>query len=123
VTFEIEQVERHVDQPVRVVRCKMCWRRLLLKSALRIVKLLDGETVLRHACALGMEGNLSKRRDAPYRSGRQETWIKLKSTPSRSSLLSKSWAHAPIQRAGAAASFKAIVAVPFLNKPPFRSHR
>ena len=29
-----------------------------------------------------MEGIVSKRRDAPYRSGRQETWIKLKCTKS-----------------------------------------
>jgi bifunctional non-homologous end joining protein LigD len=38
----------------------------------------DGESVFRHACELGVEGIVSKRRDAPYRSGRQETWIKLK---------------------------------------------
>jgi len=46
------------------------------------VELEDGETVFRHACELGMEGIVSKRRDAPYRSGRQETWIKLKCTKS-----------------------------------------
>jgi bifunctional non-homologous end joining protein LigD len=42
----------------------------------------DGESVFRHACELGVEGIVSKRRDAPYRSGRQETWIKLKCTKS-----------------------------------------
>jgi bifunctional non-homologous end joining protein LigD len=42
----------------------------------------DGETVYRHACRLGFEGIVSKRRDSPYRSGRQETWIKLKCTKS-----------------------------------------
>jgi bifunctional non-homologous end joining protein LigD len=41
-----------------------------------------GETILRHACRLGLEGIVSKRRDAPYRSGRQESWIKLKCTKS-----------------------------------------
>ena len=46
------------------------------------VELQDGETVFRHACQLGVEGIVSKRRDAPYRSGRQETWIKLKCTKS-----------------------------------------
>jgi bifunctional non-homologous end joining protein LigD len=42
----------------------------------------DGETVYRHACRLGLEGIVSKLRDAPYRSGRQESWIKLKCTKS-----------------------------------------
>jgi bifunctional non-homologous end joining protein LigD len=46
------------------------------------VELHDGETVFRHACRLGAEGIVSKRRDAPYRSGRHETWIKLKCTKS-----------------------------------------
>ena len=30
----------------------------------------DGETVLRHACKLGLEGIVSKRKDSRYRSGR-----------------------------------------------------
>ena len=38
----------------------------------------DGAVVLRHACALGLEGIVSKRRDAPYRSGRSRTWLKIK---------------------------------------------
>ena len=35
----------------------------------------DGAIVFRHACRLGCEGIVSKRRDAPYRSGRVQTWI------------------------------------------------
>ena len=38
----------------------------------------DGALILRHACALGLEGIVSKRRDAPYRSGRSRTWLKVK---------------------------------------------
>jgi hypothetical protein len=30
----------------------------------------DGETVFRHACKLGLEGIVSKRKDSAYRSGR-----------------------------------------------------
>jgi bifunctional non-homologous end joining protein LigD len=30
----------------------------------------DGETILQHACAMGLEGIVAKRRDRPYRSGR-----------------------------------------------------
>jgi bifunctional non-homologous end joining protein LigD len=38
----------------------------------------DGETIFRHACALGAEGIVAKRRDRPYRSGRSPDWIKVK---------------------------------------------
>jgi bifunctional non-homologous end joining protein LigD len=38
----------------------------------------DGHVVLRHACSLGLEGVVSKLRDAPYRSGRSENFIKSK---------------------------------------------
>ena len=38
----------------------------------------DGETIFRHACALGAEGIVAKRRDRPYRSGRCVDWIKVK---------------------------------------------
>jgi ATP-dependent DNA ligase len=35
-------------------------------------------TVFRHACAMGLEGIVAKRRDRPYRSGRSTDWIKVK---------------------------------------------
>lgn len=38
----------------------------------------DGALVLRHACRLSLEGVVSKRRGAPYRSGRGRGWIKSK---------------------------------------------
>ena len=31
-----------------------------------------------HACRMGLEGIVSKRRDAPYRSGRSKMWLKTK---------------------------------------------
>src|SRR4051812_7994000 len=37
-----------------------------------------GELLFRHACAMGLEGIVSKRRDSPYRSGRALTWRKVK---------------------------------------------
>lgn len=39
-----------------------------------------GKTMLRHACRLGLEGIVSKRVDAPYRSGRGRDWVKSKCT-------------------------------------------
>jgi bifunctional non-homologous end joining protein LigD len=38
----------------------------------------EGERVFRHACRFALEGVVSKKRGAPYRSGRQRTWIKTK---------------------------------------------
>jgi bifunctional non-homologous end joining protein LigD len=39
-----------------------------------------GKTMLAHACRMGLEGVVSKRADAPYRSGRGHDWIKSKCT-------------------------------------------
>ena len=38
----------------------------------------DGETIFKHACKMGLEGIVSKRRDFPYRSGRTKRWVKVK---------------------------------------------
>ena len=38
----------------------------------------DPEDIYAHACKMGLEGIVSKKRNAPYRSGRQEAWIKAK---------------------------------------------
>ncbi|HKG00271.1 MAG TPA: DNA ligase D, partial [Xanthobacteraceae bacterium] len=37
-----------------------------------------GSVLLEHACRMGLEGIISKRRDAPYRSGRGGDWLKIK---------------------------------------------
>ena len=38
----------------------------------------DGPLVFQHACKMGLEGIVSKRRDSSYRSGRSPNWIKSK---------------------------------------------
>jgi bifunctional non-homologous end joining protein LigD len=38
----------------------------------------DGKVLLEHACKLGLEGIIGKRRDKPYRPGRTGDWIKAK---------------------------------------------
>lgn len=43
----------------------------------------DGAVLLEHACRLKLEGIVSKRRDAPYRSGRRDDWIKTKCSDSQ----------------------------------------
>jgi bifunctional non-homologous end joining protein LigD len=42
----------------------------------------DAKTVLEHACKLGLEGIVSKRKGSPYVSGRSNHWIKLKNPDS-----------------------------------------
>ena len=37
---------------------------------------VDGDTFFEHVSRLGLEGMISKRRDAPYRSGRTKDWLK-----------------------------------------------
>jgi bifunctional non-homologous end joining protein LigD len=38
----------------------------------------SGEMVYRHACKMGLEGIVSKRKGSPYRSGRSPDWLKMK---------------------------------------------
>ncbi len=40
----------------------------------------DGDAMAQHACRLGLEGIISKKRSAPYRSGRGGEWLKIKCT-------------------------------------------
>jgi bifunctional non-homologous end joining protein LigD len=38
----------------------------------------DGATIFQQACKMGLEGIVSKRPSAPYRSGRSTEWLKIK---------------------------------------------
>jgi len=42
----------------------------------------EGATVFRHACKMGLEGIVSKRVPAPYRSGPCRDWLKAKNPES-----------------------------------------
>ena len=42
----------------------------------------DGPTVFEHVCRMGLEGIVSKRTDAPYRSGPSMVWLKSKNPAS-----------------------------------------
>ena len=54
----------------------------LLRKAgpgIRLSEHLDGDgAIFEHACRLGAEGIVAKRRDRPYRSGRSVDWVKVK---------------------------------------------
>jgi ATP-dependent DNA ligase len=48
-------------------------------SGLRLNEHLEHQDgVFRHACKLGLEGIVSKRKGSPYRSGRSPDWLKMK---------------------------------------------
>jgi bifunctional non-homologous end joining protein LigD len=68
-------------------RCEWQVRRATLRSlikragpGIRLSEHLDGDGGLafQHACRMGLEGIVAKRRDRPYRSGRSPDWIKVK---------------------------------------------
>jgi bifunctional non-homologous end joining protein LigD len=40
----------------------------------------DGPTVFAHACKMGLEGIVSKRKDSIYRSGHSPDWVKMKNS-------------------------------------------
>jgi bifunctional non-homologous end joining protein LigD len=42
----------------------------------------SGPIIFRHACKLGCEGIVSKRKGSPYRSGRSRHWLKTKNPKS-----------------------------------------
>jgi ATP-dependent DNA ligase len=42
----------------------------------------DGATIFRQACRMGLEGIVSKRLSAPYRSGPSRDWLKVKNPDS-----------------------------------------
>jgi len=42
----------------------------------------DGASFFAHACRMGLEGIIAKRRDRPYKSGRCTDWVKVKNPDS-----------------------------------------
>ena len=54
------------------------------RRAIRFVEHLtgDGPTIFHHVGRLGLEGIVSKRTDAPYRSGPSKVWLKSKNPAS-----------------------------------------
>src|SRR5215813_667954 len=64
--------------------CKATLRSMLAKAGLglRFNEHMegDGPTVFAHACKMGLEGIVSKRKDSMYRSGRSPDWLKMKNS-------------------------------------------
>jgi bifunctional non-homologous end joining protein LigD len=51
----------------------------------------DAATIFRGACKLGLEGIISKRLSAPYRSGPSRDWIKVKNPDSPAMIRFGKW--------------------------------
>ena len=59
--------------------CRRDWRLRRAAPGLRFNEHLDnedGRLVFAHACKMGLEGIVSKRKDSRYRSGRSPDWLK-----------------------------------------------
>jgi bifunctional non-homologous end joining protein LigD len=84
--FDLLYLDGWDIRPAPYVERKAALKALLAgaSAALSYVEYLegDGEMIYDHACAMGIEGIVAKAKDAPYRSGRQDTWLKLKCTKS-----------------------------------------
>jgi bifunctional non-homologous end joining protein LigD len=87
LAFDLLYLDGYDLRRAPLIERKRALQDLLAKAPSKLVyvehfEVDDGEAVYRHACKLKLEGIVSKRRDSPYRSGRQEIWLKLKCTKS-----------------------------------------
>jgi bifunctional non-homologous end joining protein LigD len=80
--FDLLELDGHNLRDLPLVDRKKRLARLLGKRRLGMVLSEhtdeDGATIYRQACRMGLEGIVSKRLSAPYRSGPSKDWIKVK---------------------------------------------
>ena len=89
VLFAFDLIEHDGDDLRDLPLIERKWRLFKLigrakRRAIQFVEHLtdDGPTVCEHVCRMGLEGIVSKRVDAPYRSGPSRTWLKSKNPAS-----------------------------------------
>ena len=90
VLFAFDLIEHNGDDLRDLPLIDRKWRlkKLIGKAtkwrAIRFTEHLtgDGPTVFEHVCLMGLEGIVSKRTDAPYRSGPSKMWLKVKNPES-----------------------------------------
>jgi hypothetical protein len=84
--FDLLEFNGEDLRPLPLAERKAKMARLLARKPLGIAfnehTDADGATVFRHACKLGLEGIVSKRLGAPYRSGPSRDWLKVKNPDS-----------------------------------------
>jgi bifunctional non-homologous end joining protein LigD len=89
VMFAFDLIEHDGDdlRDLPLIERKRRLKKLLGKSKRRSIQFVehltgDGATVFEHVCRMGLEGIVSKRTDAPYRSGPSKGWLKSKNPAS-----------------------------------------
>lgn len=89
VFYAFDLIERDGQDLRELTLLARKWRlaKLIGKSKRRAIQFVehttgDGPMIFEHVCALGLEGIVSKRIDAPYRSGPSKTWLKCKNPES-----------------------------------------
>jgi bifunctional non-homologous end joining protein LigD len=89
VLFAFDLIEHDGDdlRDLPLIERKRRLKKLLGRAKRRAIRFNehltgDGPTVFEHACRMGLEGIVSKRTDAPYRSGPSKTWLKSKNPAS-----------------------------------------
>jgi bifunctional non-homologous end joining protein LigD len=85
--FDLLEIDGEDLRPLPLSDRKQRLAKLIGKRRLGIV-LSDhtdqnGAAIFRHACAMGLEGIVSKRRSPPYRSGPSRDWLKVKTPTAR----------------------------------------
>ena len=87
--FAFDLIERNGDdlRELPLIERKRRLARLISTKNRRAIKYGqhlkgNGASVLDYVCRLGLEGIVSKRVDAPYRSGPSRTWLKFKNPAS-----------------------------------------
>jgi bifunctional non-homologous end joining protein LigD len=85
--FDLLELEGEDLSDLPLIERKRRLAKLIGKSQRRAIRFVehltgDGPTVFDHVCRMGLEGIVSKRVDAPYRSGMSATWLKAKNPES-----------------------------------------
>ena len=84
--FDLLELNGKDLRPLPLVERKAKLTKLLVRSSAGIAfnehTDENGATVFEHACKLGLEGIVSKRLTAPYRSGPSRDWLKVKNPDS-----------------------------------------
>jgi bifunctional non-homologous end joining protein LigD len=87
LAFDLLEHDGEDLRDLPLIECKRRLAKLIGRAKRRAIRLSehltgDGPTVFRHVCNMGLEGIVSKRTDAPYRSGPSRTWVKAKNPAS-----------------------------------------
>jgi bifunctional non-homologous end joining protein LigD len=89
VLYAFDLIEHDGDdlRDLPLIERKRRLKKLLGRAKRRSIQFVehltgDGPTVFRHVCNMGLEGIVSKRTDAPYRSGPSKVWVKVKNPAS-----------------------------------------